>query len=70
MNAPVNPNELELQTVEFKLDGSAEQALAQIDSTGYLIPWQAMARDSGRRLVKVGVEFDKASRSIGRWLAG
>jgi len=21
MNAPVNPNELELQTVEFKLDG-------------------------------------------------
>ena len=23
MNAPVNPNELELQTVEFKLDGKA-----------------------------------------------
>ncbi len=23
MNAPINPNELELQTVEFKLDGKA-----------------------------------------------
>jgi hypothetical protein len=49
---------------EFKLNGSAEAALAQIDAKGYLIPYQA----SGKALVKVGVEFDRASRNLGRWL--
>lgn len=48
---------------EFKLNGTAEQALAQIDAKGYLIPYQA----SGKKLVKVGVEFDKATRNLGRW---
>lgn len=51
---------------EFKLNGSAEDALAQIDDKGYLIPYQA----SGKKLVKVGVEFDKATRNLGRWLIG
>lgn len=49
---------------EFKLDGSAEQALAQIDAKGYAVPWQA----DGRAVVKVGVEFDSAQRNLGRWL--
>ena len=49
---------------EFKLNGTAEQALTQIDAKGYLIPYQA----SGKTLVKVGVEFDKATRNLGRWL--
>jgi hypothetical protein len=49
---------------EFKLNGSAEEALAQIDAKGYLIPYQA----TGKKLVKVGVEFDKATRNLGRWL--
>ena len=50
---------------EFKLNGSAEEAIAQIDEKGYLVPYEA----DGRRLVKVGVEFDKSSRNLGRWIA-
>ena len=49
---------------EFKLNGTAEQAIAQIDEKGYLIPYQV----DGRELVKVGVEFDAEQRNIGRWL--
>lgn len=49
---------------EFKLHGTAEQALAQIDEKGYAVPYSA----EGRTVVKVGVEFDKATRNLGRWL--
>lgn len=51
---------------EFKLNGTAEQALAQIDAQGYAVPYQAQ----GREVVKVGVEFDKDTRNLGRWLIG
>lgn len=50
---------------EFKLDGSVDEALRQIDDKGYLIPYTA----DGRRLVKVGASFDKAERNIGQWKA-
>ena len=49
---------------EFKLNGTAEQALRQIDEKGYLIPYQV----DGRELVKVGVEFSAEKRNIDRWL--
>ena len=49
---------------EFKLHGTAEEALQQIDDKKYLIPYQA----DGRELVKVGVEFSAAERNISRWL--
>ena len=48
---------------EFKLDGSADAALEQIDCCGYLIPYTA----DGRTLVRAGVSFDAASRNIGEW---
>ena len=48
---------------EFKLDGSAEEALAQINSKDYLLPWQG----SGKKLFKIGVVFDKSKRNIGEW---
>jgi hypothetical protein len=50
---------------EFKLagNGTIEDALNQIDSKGYLIPYAA----SGRRLVKVGAVFDAAARTLGAW---
>ena len=51
---------------EFKLKGTAAAALKQIDEQGYLIPYEA----DGRRLVKVGVQFDKKKRNLGRWLVG
>lgn len=49
---------------EFKLNGTAEQDLQQIDEKGYLIPYQT----DGREVVKVGVEFSAEKRNIGRWL--
>jgi hypothetical protein len=48
---------------EFKLDGSAEEALAQIDTKEYLLPWKT----SGKKLYKVGVNFDYEKRNIGEW---
>jgi hypothetical protein len=51
---------------EFKLTGSetAEDALLQIDAKGYARPYAA----SGKKIVKVGVEFDAEMRTIGRWI--
>jgi len=50
---------------EFKLNKAAEEALAQIDSKEYLLPWEG----SGKRLFKVGVDFDHDKRNIGEWKA-
>jgi hypothetical protein len=49
---------------EFKLDGTAEMALKQIDNKDYLLPWEG----SGKKLFKVGVNFDHDKRTIGEWL--
>ena len=51
---------------EFKLNGSAEDALKQIDERGYLIPYTL----DGKRLVKIGVNFNKETRSVERYLVG
>ena len=51
---------------EFKLDGSAEEALRQIDDRGYLIPYQS----DGRTVVKVGVDFSKETRNINHYVIG
>jgi hypothetical protein len=52
---------------EFKLNGTAEEALAQINDRGYLIPFSATT-GTGRKLYKIGVEFDKEAKNIGRWI--
>ena len=54
---------------EFKLDGSADEALKQIDDKGYLIPYSAtLAKDgSPKKLVKIGASFDKEKRTLGEW---
>lgn len=49
--------------VEFKLDGSAEAALQQINEKGYALPF---AMDS-RKLYKIGVNFSLEKRCIGEW---
>ena len=50
--------------LSFKLNGSAEEALRQIDEKGYLIPYTL----DGRRLVKVGVNFSKEKRNVDRYI--
>jgi hypothetical protein len=52
---------------EFKLNGTAEEAMTQIDDKGYAIPWEA---EEGRKVIKVGAEFSKETRNISRWLVG
>ena len=54
---------------EFKLDGTVEEALAQIDSKGYLIPYSVTKDKNGndKKLVKVGVSFDAEKRTLGEW---
>ena len=49
---------------KFKLNGTAEQALQQIEDKGYLIPYQADERE----VKKVGVEFSTDTRNVSRWL--
>ena len=49
---------------ELKYDGSAEDALKQIDDKGYLIPYSA----DGKRLYKIGVNYDSQQRTIGEWI--
>ena len=49
---------------EFKLNGTAEDALKQIQEKGYLIPFQSNERE----IVKVGVEFSAEERNINRWI--
>jgi hypothetical protein len=45
--------------------GTAEEALRQIDTKDYLLPWAG----SGKKLFKVGVDFDKEKRNIGEYLS-
>ena len=49
---------------ELKYDGSAEEAVKQIDDKGYLIPYSS----DGKRLYKIGVNYDSQQRTIGEWI--
>ena len=49
---------------EFKLNGTAEEAIKQINEKGYLIPYQK----DHREVVRIGVEFSAETRNINRWL--
>ena len=49
---------------EMKVNGTAEEALEQIDNKDYAIPYQA----DGARVVKVGVLFDPKTRVPQNWL--
>ena len=48
---------------ELKVNGTAQEALAQIDDRGYAIPFET----DNRRVVKVGVKFDVDTRVPQEW---
>ena len=48
---------------EFKRDKSADEALAQIEETGYAKPYAA----DKRTLLKIGVSFNSKDRIIDDW---
>lgn len=49
---------------EFKLNGTARQAIEQINDKGYPIPYAV----DGRKLFKVGVSFDAQTRNLDEWI--
>jgi len=48
---------------EFKLDGSADKALTQIEDKEYAQKYGLR----GKPITKVGVNFDSKKRQIGKW---
>lgn len=52
-----------IYVMELKFDKTAEEALQQIDDKGYLIPYSA----DGKRMVKVGINYNSQKRTIGEW---
>ncbi len=50
--------------MEFKLNGTAEEALQQINDKHYAQPFEA----DGRQLFKIGVNFSSKTRNIERWI--
>ena len=53
-----------IYVMEFKLDGTAEEALQQIEEKQYALPFVS----DSHRLFKVGVNFSNATRNIEKWL--
>ncbi len=53
-----------IYVMEFKMDRSAEEALAQIDTKDYLLPFKA----DGRKLIKIGANFDSTKRTLASWI--
>ena len=51
--------------IEFKLDGTAEDALRQINEKHYALPFEA---GGNRRLFKIGVNFNAKMRNIEKWI--
>lgn len=49
--------------LELKVDDTAENALQQIDSKGYTIPYEA----DGRKLTKCGICISSSARNITHW---
>ena len=48
---------------EFKLDGSADEALAQIEERGYARPYSA----GSRRVFRIGASFSSITGTIEEW---
>ncbi|MCQ2075346.1 MAG: ATP-binding protein [Bacteroidaceae bacterium] len=49
---------------EFKLDGTAEEAIAQIQDRNYALPFAI----DDRQVVRIGINFDRATRNIDKTL--
>ena len=54
-----------IYVMEFKLDGTAEEAIRQIDEKGYAAPFKA----DGRKVIKLGINFSRETKTIEKWIA-
>ena len=55
----------DIYVLELKVDDTVDNALAQIDSKGYAIPYEA----DGRTITKCGVTISSEARNIVYWRA-
>ena len=53
----------DIYVLELKVDDSVDNALAQIDSKGYAIPYES----DGRKVTKCGVSISAETRNIVHW---
>ena len=53
-----------IYVMEFKLDGSAEDAIKQIEDRQYALPFAS----DPRKLFKIGVNFSSRTRNIEKWV--
>ena len=53
-----------IYVMEFKLNGTAEEALQQINDKRYALPFEA----DRRKVFKIGVNFSAKTRNIEKWL--
>ena len=53
-----------IYVMELKVRGTAQEALDQINSKGYALPYET----DGRKIVKVGVAFDRDTMTVGEWI--
>ena len=50
--------------IELKLDGSAEETLAQINAKDYALPFTI----GERKVVKIGANITSETRNLERWI--
>lgn len=53
-----------IYVMEFKYDGSAQEAMEQIESKNYSLPFEI----DGKEVIKVGVNFSSQTRNIDSWV--
>lgn len=53
-----------IYVMEFKLEGTAEEPLQQINEKHYAAPFEA----DGRQLFKIGMNFSGQTRNIEKWI--
>jgi hypothetical protein len=49
--------------LEFKVNGTVQEALQQIDDKDYALSWKGR----GKKVFKTGIVFDKEKRNISGW---
>ena len=52
--------------LEFKFDGTAEEALAQISDKNYTLPFEV----EDQQIIRIGINFDSTTRNIDKVLVG
>ena len=61
----VDKTKNDIYVLELKVDDTVDNALAQIDSKSYAIPYEA----DGRTITKCGVAISSEARNITHWRA-